>query len=195
MLLPIINYRLANGGTIIHEQIKEDIDAAIGFLASKTADYSISENMALVGASAGGHLSLLYAYKYDTENRIKAVANVFGVSYFADWDFYNSFNLFLGGNVKDIYIKYVGEPWNTNLYQSLSPYHLVSATQYKPTITFHGDTDVIVPVYQSQWFKAKLESLNLNNAYYQYPGQGHGFSDQYNNDMIDKIVPFFKSNM
>ena len=38
----------------------------------------ISDKFVLLGASAGGHLSLLHAYKYTTPVKIKAVVDFFG---------------------------------------------------------------------------------------------------------------------
>ncbi|HMN32648.1 MAG: alpha/beta hydrolase [Chitinophagaceae bacterium] len=190
-----INYRLANGSSIIYNQIMQDINMAVQFLASNSAEYQISKQMGMLGASAGAHLGLLYAYQYNDSNFVKAVSDVFGPSYFADWSYYNSFNIFLGGNVKDVMKNFAGEYWNTSLYQSLSPYHVVSVANYKPTIIFHGDVDLIVPLYQSQYFNSKLDSLGVSKEYYQYPGQGHGFNDFYMNDCIEKSVSFFKTNL
>ncbi len=190
-----INYRLANGGSVIHEQISEDLKLAVNYLIDSGSVYGLSQDMAMLGASAGAHLSLLYAYKFNADNHIKAVSNMFGPSYFADWSFYNSFNLFLGGNVKEIYKKYTGQYWDSALYYGLSPYHLVNKSNYVPTITFHGDIDVIVPLYQSQYFVHKLDSLKLNNKYFEFKGQGHGFNDEYNNKCIEETMSFFKENM
>ncbi len=190
-----INYRLANGSSVIYTQIMQDLNMAVQFLAQNANEYKISKKMGMVGASAGAHLALLYAYKYNDSNFVKCVSDVFGPSYFADWSYYNSFNIFLGGYVKDIMKNFVGEYWNTDLYQSLSPYHIVNVNDYKPTIIFHGDADVIVPLYQSQYFNSKLDSLGVNKQYNQYPGQGHGFNDYYLNDCIEKSVSFFKNNI
>ncbi|MCO6495151.1 MAG: alpha/beta hydrolase [Bacteroidetes bacterium] len=190
-----INYRLANGSSVIHEQISEDLNLAVNYLLDSSSVLGISKDMAMIGASAGAHLSLLYAYKFNDNHHIKAVSNIFGPSYFADWSFYNSFNLFLGGNVKEVYKKYTGKYWDSALYYGLSPYHLVNQDNYVPTITFHGNIDVIVPIYQSQYFVHKLDSLKLNNKYFEYPGQGHGFNDEYNNKCMDETISFFKENM
>lgn len=188
-----INYRLANGSSIIHTQISEDLKSAVNYLIDNSVTLGISKDFAMLGASAGAHLSLLYSYKFNTDNHIKAVSNIFGPSHFADWTYYNSFNIFLGGNVKEIFKKYTGVYWDSALYTSLSPYHLVNKDNYIPTITFHGDIDVIVPLYQSQYFVHKLDSLKLSNKYFQYPGQGHGFNDEYNKRCVDSTVSFFKA--
>jgi acetyl esterase/lipase len=188
-----INYRLANGSNIIHNAIMDDITNALTYIKNEHSTLSISTDFGLIGASAGAQLSLLYAYKHNVNGSVKAVANFFGPSYFADWSYYNSFNIGLGSNVKDLYIKYAGTPWDKDLYESLSPYHIVTSSNYIPTISFHGTADIIVPVYQSQWFKAKLNEIGVASEYTEYEGQGHGFSDY--TDAIQKTVKFFKMHL
>lgn len=190
-----INYRLANGNSITHSQISADIKAAVTHIVNNKINYNISDDMGMIGGSAGAHLSLLHAYSANEDNYVKAVSNVFGPAYFADWEYYNSFNPLLGGNVKEVYKKYVGAYWDASLYQSLSPFHIVSNANYVPTITFHGTADFIVPIYQSQFFVNKLNALNLANEYYEYPGQGHGFDATHYNDCIAKTITFFKNHL
>lgn len=190
-----LNYRLADGSRIIHEQISEDLIDAVRFIGSKSAEWKISRNMAIIGASAGAHLALLYTYKFNDLNYVKAVSNIYGPSYFADYEYYNSFNIFLGGNVKELFKNYTGTYWNDSLYKSLSPYNLVNSTNYKPTITFHGTWDLIVPLYNSQRFHGLLDSLGLANEYYQYEAQGHGFDTVHIKDCMQKTILFFKSKM
>jgi acetyl esterase/lipase len=190
-----VNYRWANGTSVTHTQISADIAMAVQHLAANKTNYNISTNMGMIGGSAGAHLGLLYAYRDNTENFVKAVGNVFGPSYFADWDYYNSFNPLLGGSVKEVYRNYVGTYWETALYQSLSPYHIVSEANYVPTITFHGTADLVVPIHQSQFFVNRLNALGLINEYYEYTGQGHGFDNSHYRDCIDKTITFFKNNL
>jgi len=73
-----INYRLSNGSTITFPAQENDVKAAIEFIHSKQSEYSISEKFVLLGASAGGHLALLQAYKYALPVKIKAVVDFFG---------------------------------------------------------------------------------------------------------------------
>ncbi len=190
-----MNYRLANGADVVHTQISEDMDAAVDFIAAQKSAYQISDTMFMLGASAGAHLSLLYAYRDNDEKHVKAVSNLFGPSIFADWEMYNSFNPLLGGPVKNVWINYTGTSWDSTLYKSLSPYHIASATTSVPTISFHGGLDPIVPVYQNRWFHAHLISLGISSAYHEYPADFHGFSDGNYNDCIRKSVAFFKESL
>lgn len=188
-----INYRLANGTSILHTQIMNDIDSAIHYIANNTTLYTISDDMGIIGASAGGHLGLLYTYLHNDENRIKCVANLFAPSHFRDWDWYNSYNIFFGKYVKDIQKNYTGTYWDEPLYASLSPYHIVTVGNYRPTISFHGNLDMVVPIYQNQWFNNKLNTLGLTNEYYEYV-DGHGFNSANYTDCINKTVTFFKAH-
>ncbi|MBL7729141.1 MAG: prolyl oligopeptidase family serine peptidase [Dinghuibacter sp.] len=189
-----INYRLASDAQNIHHtEIMSDISAAVQFMAANKNSFAISDTMAMTGASAGGHLAMLYTYAHNTTNKVKCVANIFGPSVINDWSWYNSFNIWLGANVGDILKTYTGSAWNEPLYQSVSPYSRVTASS-KPTIIFHGTLDVIVPLYQSQWMNARLNTLGVPHEYHEYFLEGHGFNPTNTNDCANKIVAFFKTH-
>ena len=80
-----INYRLANAttGANAFPAQENDVKAAVDFINSKRAEYNISDKISLLGASAGGHLALLQAYKYSTP-KIKAVVDLYGPSDMAE---------------------------------------------------------------------------------------------------------------
>ncbi|MCB9043700.1 MAG: alpha/beta hydrolase [Chitinophagales bacterium] len=186
-----LNYRLAsNANNIHHAEIMQDIKAAIGDVLAKKDTYHISEKMGIVGASAGGQLAMIYAYKYNDYHNIECVGNIFGPSIINDWAWYSSFNLWLGANVSDIITEYVGQPWDSTAYANVSPYLQVSESS-QPTIIFHGSLDPIVPVYQSQWFRNKLNGLNVTNEYYEYFAF-HGFDATQSTDAVQKMVAFFQ---
>ncbi len=158
-----MNYRLAsNEDNVHHEQIMDDIKTVIGQVIEKQNDYQISSDMGIVGASAGGQLAMIYAYKHNDYDNINCVASIFGPSIIKDWTWYNSFNPWLGGSVGDILTEYVGQPWDDTVYESVSPYWNINLNS-QPTIIFHGNLDVIVPIYQSQWLHGKLNTLNVEN--------------------------------
>lgn len=189
-----INYRLASdANNIHHEQIMNDLKSAVQFMASNKTNFSISDTMFMMGASAGAHLSLLYTYAFNNNQYIKAVSDLYGPAQINDWSWYNSFNLFLGGPVSAVLTTYAGQPWNDALYQSLSPYEVVNANS-KPTIIFHGTADVIVPLYHSQRLNDKLNTLGVAHEYYEYALDGHGFNAANNLDCVKKSVAFFKAH-
>jgi acetyl esterase/lipase len=161
-----MNYRLAsNTNNIHHQEILADISSVVNQINANQTNYQISNNIGVVGASAGGQLAMIYAYKYNSN--ITCVANIFGPSIISDWSWYNSTNLWLGAYTGDILTEYVGQPWDTTAYKAVSPYWNITNSS-QPTILFHGNLDPIVPVYQSQWMQGKLNTLNVTNQYHEY---------------------------
>jgi len=190
-----INYRLAsNTGNIHHTEIMGDVSSAVNFILNNKSNFVVSDSLLMVGASAGAHLAMLYTYAYNTGNKVRAVADFFGPAVLNDWQWYNSFNIWMGKAIKDLLIQYNNAPWDLALYQSNSPYSR-AASSSRPTIIFHGTLDVIVPLYQSQWMNGQLNSLGVPHEYYEYFLDGHGFNTTNTNDAMNKTVAFFKSHL
>lgn len=188
-----INYRLTSNPAIHYNEIMSDITSAVNLMLNNKANFVVSDTLAMVGASAGAHLAMLYTYKYNSNNHVKAVADFFGPAKLSDWNWYNSFNPWVGKAVKDVLIQFNGAPWDVPLYDSNSPYSVATA-QSKPTIIFHGTLDVIVPLYQSQWMRGQLNTLNVPNEYYEY-FDGHGFNNTNTDDAMNKTVAFLKAHL
>lgn len=187
-----MNYRLAsNTNNIHHPEILADISSVVNQINANQTNYQISNNIGVVGASAGGQLAMIYAYKYNSN--ITCVANIFGPSIISDWSWYNSTNLWLGAYTGDILTEYVGQPWDTTAYKAVSPYWNVTNSS-QPTILFHGNLDPIVPVYQSQWMQGKLNTLNVTNQYHEYLAF-HSFDNTQADDVVNKLVAFFKTHV
>lgn len=186
-----LNYRLAsNSDNIHHPQIIADIQSVLNHVKSKKDEYKISENFGILGASAGGQLAMIYAYKYNNP-AVKCVCNIFGPSVINDWSWYNSYNPLLGTQVGTILTEYVGQTWDSAAYANVSPYWQVKNTSV-PTILFHGNLDPIVPYYQSQYMHGKLNQLGVPNQFHTYVAF-HSFDAQQTTDMIQKTIYFFKS--
>jgi len=189
-----INYRLAsNANNIHHTQIMNDIKAAVSMMVNNKSSFIVSDTLTMVGASAGAHLAMLYTYTHNTNNYVKAVADFFGPAKLSDWSWYNTFNIFLGKPISDLLIQFNGAPWDIPLYDSNSP-HSVATVQTRPTIIFHGTLDVIVPLYQSQQLRGRLNTLGVPNEYYEY-FDGHGFNNTNTDDAMNKTVAFLKSHL
>lgn len=187
-----MNYRLAsNADNIHHNEIMADISSVVSQINSNRKSYHVSNKIGVVGASAGGQLAMIYAYKYN--NNIKCVGNIFGPSIINDWSWYNSTNIWLGEYTGDILTEYVGKSWDTTAYKAVSPFWNVN-TNSQPTIIFHGNLDPVVPVYQSQWMNGKLNSLGVNNQYHEYVAF-HNFDNAQSDDVINKLVTFFKTHV
>jgi acetyl esterase/lipase len=187
-----INYRYASlKDGVHHQEMMSDIASAFAHLKNNRSRYAISEKYAMSGASAGGHLAMIYAYSMT--NNIRCIGNIFGPSNLRDWDWYSSFNVFLGSKVGDILTEYVGKSWDTTAYATVSPITYIQS-KTPPTITFHGSLDPIVPMYQSRYLHGKLQSLNVKNELHEYPAF-HSFDAGQSEDVINKMITFMKINM
>lgn len=188
-----VNYRLTSNPNVHYTEIMSDITAVVNLMVNNKTNFVISDTLTLVGASAGGHLAMMYTYKYNTNNYVKCVADFFGPAILSDWSWYNTIYIWNGKAVKDILTKYNNSVWNQLLYESNSPYSVVTA-QSKPTIILHGSLDAVVPVYQSQWMRGRLNTLGVPNEYHEYI-DGHGFNNSNTSDAMDKTVTFLKNHL
>ena len=141
--------------------------AALDLLLSKRNEYGFSDRIVLFGASAGGHLSALQAYKYSSPN-IRVVVDMFGPTDMADlYSFSNlqgqaALQILMGGSPTS----------NPTMYQNSSPVNFVNA-QSAPTIIFHGDQDEVVDKNQSIELKNALVAAGVPVQLEIYQGLGH----------------------
>ncbi len=188
-----INYRFAhNDSTRFPAQIN-DIESAMNFIQSKAGEYRINANIiGLVGASAGGNLALLQAYKNNKSGKIKAIVDLFGPTDLTD--LYN--NHPMPAQARPVLVNFLGATpsTNPNIYTQASPINFVNG-QTVPTKIFHGTDDIAVPITHSTALKAKLEANNIKVDMTVYPGEGHGW---YGNNLLDtyqKTIDFIKQNV
>ena len=186
-----INYRLSANPNNLFPTQENDVKAAVQFILSKTGEYLISDRYVLIGASAGGHLAMLQAYKNSTV-KPKAVASFFGISDMADM-----YNNPAGGNtlISLSVAQAVGKTPSQDpaLYASSSPVNYISFANAMPTILLHGGADQLVRPSQSTAARDKLQTAGVATQYVYYPTGGHG---DWNNatyaDAFNKIEAFLK---
>ncbi len=188
-----LNYRLTSNSSIHHTEIMTDIKAGVNMMINNKSSFVVSDTLTMIGASAGAHLAMLYTYAHNTNGYVRAVADFFGPAKLSDWTWYNTFNIFLGKPISTLLTQFNGAPWDVALYDSNSP-HSIATSQTKPTIIFHGTIDVIVPLYQSQQLRGRLNTLGVPNEYYEYL-DGHGFNNTNTDDAMNKTVAFLKSHL
>lgn len=164
-----MNYRLTNTAeNNIHPAQVIDIGKAIDFIGTKVDDWQVSaDKLALQGASAGAHLSLLYTYKYNTGNKVKAVISMAGPTDFKSIQLASPFqiqvvNWLIGTTIQA----------NPAAYAEASPITHVSAKS-KPTLMFHGKLDVVVPYQQSEDLKTRLDQFDIDKKLVLYSDTGH----------------------
>ena len=182
-----INYRLATQSSPAYPKQTDDIQAALTEIS--LSKYNVSSQFMLFGASAGGHLSLLYAYRFDPEHHVKAICNTVGPSDMTDPNYMNnplywsSYNVLVSGGVQ-----------NQTGVQAVSPALHVTATS-PPTISFYGDSDPLVPATQMARLHNALDASGVYNQGTMYQGADHGtnWTPAQTNDCIAKMLVFINS--
>ncbi|WP_291777358.1 alpha/beta hydrolase [Cecembia sp.] len=184
-----LNYRLfdiASGLNRFPNQ-EEDIQKALQTIKSKLKEWNVSEQVVLAGGSAGGHLSLLHSYK-NNDGLVKLVAALFpptDMLTLADGNFLIDFLL----------ARMVGDPKSDReRYLASSPINFIGPDAV-PTAFFHGDKDDVVPIAQSFLLQEKLIENNIPFLFEVYPGQGHGFTQEINKALIQKIEDFINGHL
>ena len=188
-----INYRLAAFPSSNPFPTQElDTKAAVDFIYGNRSNYLISDKFVLLGASAGGHLALLEAYKYHSPVNIKAVVDLYGPTDMADM--YNNPGSYPPSLIAALLS---GTPTtNPTLYQQSSSINFVNASSC-PTIVLQGALDPLVnPTTQSVALVTKLTAATVINQYVLYPLVAHGPWDvATSSDAYDKIQAFLKANV
>ena len=188
-----INYRLANGSTIVSSNQMDDVNAAVNFIVTKASEYKVNANkIIIVGASAGAHLGMLKAYKYNSDGRVKAMIDLFGPTDLS-W-MYNSQPYYLS-LTQAVLTNFMGttQPANPTLYQMASPINFVSAAA-PPTQILHGTADSIVPVRESQRLNVALQTANVTHEFITIAGGGHGTWDNASwTNAYAKMTAFIKT--
>ncbi len=188
-----LNYRLAALPSTNPFPAQEiDVRAAIEYIYGNRSTYLISDKFVIMGGSAGGHLALLHAYKYQSVVKIKAVVDFFGPTDMVDM--YNNPGTFTPGSIA---LLLSGTPTsNPTMYNQSSPITYATATAC-PTIILQGGLDPLVnPTTQSLALKNKLTTAGIINQYVFYPLMGHGNWDAPTNiDAFNKIQAFLTANV
>jgi dipeptidyl aminopeptidase/acylaminoacyl peptidase len=86
-------------------------------------------------------------------------------------------NLHDGGPPKSFTKAFAQEPKNLPVWQvtgrEMSPIYFV-ASNLPPTVLYHGDADTLVPLDQSQRFRARAQEVGAKVDLVIHPGFGHG---------------------
>jgi acetyl esterase/lipase len=172
-----------------------DIKAATEFIYARRNEYGISDKFVFVGASAGAHLAMLQAYKYNSPVRAKAV-----VSFFGPADLLDMYNNPVGGNslISLVLAQTIGKTPTQDplIYSNSSPINFISSGTGMPTILLHGGLDPLVNPQQSLAVKTKLANAGIASQYVLYPAAGHGdWNSTTYTDAFNKIQAFLGMNV
>ena len=146
-----------------------DIDEVIEKLVAEKEILQINPQFGMIGTSAGAHLSLMYDFVYDAEDRVKFVVDIVGPTDFTDPFFSEDPNFSLALSLFVDESKY---PDGTNYAEATSPVFNVSAAS-SPVAMFYGNEDPLVPLANGNALDASLTSFEIEHSYTIYEG-GHG---------------------
>ncbi|PSL31227.1 alpha/beta hydrolase [Dyadobacter jiangsuensis] len=168
-----INYRLANQTDLHYQEIMDDIDLAISHILTNADEWLVRKDKYILwGGSAGGHLAMLYAYKYDRNDVVGAVTTLGGPTRLDDPETLKGARQ---SDLEGLLPIITGDPWKPGAfapsYRAASPYY---AKTFKPTLLMHGEADVIVPVAQARTMYAHLQELKVPSELITLPNGGHG---------------------
>lgn len=185
-----INYRLAANNLNQFPAQEADVKKAFEYIHNRTREYKVSKNLAVLGASAGGHLALLQAFKYP-EIPVRAVVDLFGPA-----DLTAMYNQAGNPFVKPLLEAVTGGTPQSRpaVYQQSSPVNFIT-NQSPPTLILQGGLDVLVDPSQSTLLKSRLEAAGVPVQYVFYPTEGHGWTGPNLEDSFNKIEAFLKSHM
>ncbi|WP_073171662.1 alpha/beta hydrolase [Chryseobacterium vrystaatense] len=183
-----INYRLATSALPGIPNQTDDIDQAIKYLEKKL---KYNPRLILLGNSAGAHLSMLYAYHFDHNKRVKAVVDIVGPSDLSDPGFerYEDYSF-----VKNYLVdpRTVIPGMSTTSFAS--PISWVDSAS-APTLSYYGNRDQVVPLSQKRRLDSVLIQNKVRHESYEFNG-GHLDWDKAPNDqfLIGKISDFLKQS-
>ncbi len=189
-----INYRYASESSGVHHpELPKDIRQAVDFIASKSAKWKVSpQRFGLVGHSAGGHLSLLTAYTFNVDGKIKACS-----SWAGPVDFLDSAQLAING-AKDVFKAYTGKALanlsDTLLYQSASPFWVVTAASV-PTHLIYATSDEVVPYTSGLKLQQRLQALGVEHIFTTQQNATHVWTGSHLENARNTTLQWFKAKL
>ena len=205
-----LNYRYTVLGQTDVYNIIDDITAALDYIKNLAAGYSVNINKVVIcGHSAGGHLALLYSYRFYDVSPIKPVG-VIATAPAADLSidgFYKSNSLGdekymckLMSNVIGVEFTPETRAAQKERLMQVSPIAYVTKDTV-PTIIAHGRKDTIVPFEGTEALIEILNQNNVENEFLIFDNSGHQLDKKKDKDtkamaeelLKEKIDSWFKS--
>jgi dipeptidyl aminopeptidase/acylaminoacyl peptidase len=192
-----INYRLTLNSTDNYKMQLDDVDSAVKYTLRQAGVYTFNQQkLYIVGHSAGGHLSLCYAYSRNADNKVKAAGsmagptNLFSMAYYNPVVYNSLLQSFLGIPLYPI------SPASELRYKNCSPHYQATTTSVA-TIFFHGDLDPVVNPDQSSGMANKLGTLGVDKKMISYPLTFHDWwTDGIKvNNTLDELKNWFNGHL
>jgi len=173
-------------------EIVPDIHRAVRFIRYSAGRFEIDPgHLGLIGASAGGHLTLTLATqggsgKPDAKDPVDRESSAVqaAVAFFPPTDFLNygqdGVDAVGVGPLKDFRGAFgpraASAEGRLQLGREISPINFVHPGM-PPILIFHGDADKLVPIQQANLFVAKCESVHSPVKLIVREGKGHGWPE------------------
>ena len=187
-----MNYRLVTFSPVRYmlPTQTDDIQSVISYMAENASEFGIKPEFVLLGLSAGGHLAMLYSYKFGSRNGVKATVNIVGPGNLNDSYYLNDF-------VFGLAMSYITHP--DNLPSGMSQSEFGSPVTWlkseaPPTISFYGEADNLIPHSQHTALEQALNKANVYNEHHIYPG-GHDVGFKQSDDIVAKTVKFISTHV
>ncbi len=167
-----INYGLAPA--IKSPAPLEEVKMALAYLSANATELHIdTNNIVLLGRSAGAQIALLSAYTFHNKN-IKGVIDFYGPADMI-WGYSNPSNP-LVLNSRKVMEDYLGGTYSQvpENYRQSSPIEFASVSS-PPTLLLHGGNDVLVAFEHSRRLNNKLHQLGVRHYLLALPWATHGF--------------------
>lgn len=164
-----VEYRLSNDTYHSWEDTPADVHDAVAYIKDNASSFSIDpEQMHLMGQSAGGHLALLEAYRFESVQSVIALYAPVDLTLDYETSRDKSAELdFIGGPPKQY----------RERYESLSPTTYVTH-RTPPTLLFQGLYDDLVHHSQATRLGDELDIADVPNDVVLLPLTGHSFENQ-----------------
>lgn len=179
-----------------------DCKAAVRWVRAHAGEYKIDpQKIGVVGASAGGHLSLLVGLTDAKDglegelgnggqsSRVQAVCNIFGPT---DLPVLFQSTPAVFGLVKALCNGTLEE--QPAMFKAVSPVTYISKGD-PPVLTLHGSDDKLVPVEQAQILDRAMKAAGLSHELLILEGQGHGFGGEAAVKANDAMWAFFDQHL
>lgn len=165
----------------------QDVQAALRWLVTHAKAYGIdAERIAVMGESAGAHLSLMAAvlpHDERTPFRIRAVGNLFGFTDFTQVENVvqarSAIEALVGGRLED----------KEQRLKQVSPVTYVDRGD-PPVFTLHGREDTLVPVIHAETLHEKLTAAQIPNRLELLDHTGHSLGT-HREKSLQRLADFF----